>query len=66
MPRCEFCNKKVGLSMISCNACEKHLCTRCIDMSLHKCEKIESYKEEKRKYLEISLLSNKTIENKRL
>ena len=64
MPRCEFCRKKAGLNLISCKSCEKQLCTRCIDMSIHKCEQIEKYVAEKRKILENSLLSNKTIDKK--
>jgi len=64
MPRCVFCRKKAGLNLIDCKSCEKQLCTRCIDMSIHKCEQLDKYKEEKRKSLEDYLLANKTIENK--
>ena len=66
MPRCEFCRKKAGLNLIQCKPCEKQLCTRCIDMSIHECDKLETYKEEKRKSLESSLLANKTVGKKRL
>lgn len=64
MPRCEFCRKKAGLNLIGCKSCEKQLCTRCIDMSIHECEQLEKYKEKKRKALENCLLANKTVENK--
>ena len=64
MGRCEFCRKKAGLNLIDCKSCEKQLCTRCIDMSIHKCDQLEKYKEEKRKSLEESLLANKTMEIK--
>lgn len=64
MPRCEFCRKKAGLNLISCKSCKKQLCTRCIDMSVHKCDQLEKYKEEKRKSLEHSLLGNKTTDKK--
>ena len=64
MPRCELCHKKAGLNLITCKFCEKELCTRCIDMSIHKCEKIDKYVEEKRKALEDSLLENKTVDKK--
>jgi len=66
MPRCEFCCKKAGLNLIECKSCKNQLCTRCIDMSVHKCEQLEKYKVEKRKLLEEYLLANKTFENKRL
>lgn len=64
MARCEFCHKKAGLNLIACKACEKQLCSRCIDLSIHKCDKLDKYKEDKRKSLEDYLLANKTSDNK--
>ena len=64
MGRCEFCRKKAGLNLIGCKSCEKQLCTRCIDLSIHNCDKLEKYIEEKRQSLEKSLLANKTFEKK--
>jgi len=64
MGRCEFCRKKAGLNLIDCKSCKKNLCTRCIDMSIHKCDQLDKYKEEQRKSLEDSLLANKTIDKK--
>lgn len=64
MPRCEFCNKKSGLNLIGCKSCKKQLCTRCIDMSIHKCDQLNKYKEEQRKSLESSLLANKISDKK--
>ena len=64
MPRCEFCRKKAGLNLIECKSCGKKLCTRCIDMSIHKCDQLDKYKEDKRKSLEDSLMSNKTSDKK--
>lgn len=64
MTRCTFCRKKSGLNIICCKSCKKLLCTRCIDMSIHKCDNLEEYKQEQRNILENSLLSNKTVDSK--
>ena len=66
MPRCDFCKKKAGLNLLICKQCDSSLCTRCIDMSIHECTEIEKFKDERRKSLENTLLSNKTVTNKRL
>jgi len=63
MSRCDFCKKKSSVP-IDCSACKLSLCTRCIDMSIHQCEKLEDYKNEKRALLEQTLFSNKTINSK--
>jgi hypothetical protein len=65
MSRCQYCRKK-GSIMLTCKACDLVLCSRCIDMTIHNCTKIDEYKTEKRKSLENTLVKNKTTENKRL
>ena len=64
MVRCGFCKKKTGVP-ITCKACSLELCTRCIDLSIHECKKIENAVNEKKKILEDNLMKNK-INNKKI
>ena len=66
MPRCNFCKKKAGLSLLSCVSCKLNFCTRCIDLSVHSCEFLDDYIFEKRKKLAEKLLSDKTFDKKKM
>ena len=63
MPKCRYCKKR-NSCVLECKACKNILCTRCIDMSIHKCEAFDKYKETERDKLNIKLNQQKTNEIK--
>ena len=63
MTRCQKCRKKSSV-ILTCKACNLECCSRCIDMSIHECQKTIDFINEKRKSLEDVLLNNKTKETK--
>lgn len=61
--RCEYCKKKKGM-LLECKNCNKELCSRCIDLTIHKCDEIDKLKKRKREELENKLMSEKIESNK--
>ena len=51
--RCQCCKKK-GIP-IDCKYCTKHFCSRCINLEEHKCEGLQSWKDDYKKRLEKQL-----------
>lgn len=50
---CSLCKKK-GIPL-DCRFCNSGFCSRCIDLSIHKCKGIDEWKKEKREVLEKQL-----------
>ncbi len=40
MPKCENCKKKCGIPM-TCTCCDAKLCYKCLNLTVHKCPKME-------------------------
>ena len=62
--KCKFCKKKIGLLTFDCNYCNKSFCSKCRDVSSHKCPNIDDCKKRKRDELENKLYSEKVVKNK--
>lgn len=40
MPKCVNCNKKCGIPM-TCTCCDAKVCFQCLNLTVHKCPKME-------------------------
>jgi len=56
MGQCLQCKKKVGLMALTCRECSEHFCTRCIQLEMHKCPKLDGRGESERALLEKKLI----------
>ena len=56
MSPCLQCKKKVGLMALTCRECSEHFCTRCIQLEMHKCPKLDGRGVSERVLLEKKLI----------
>lgn len=65
MPKCSFCKRKASLgTSLDCKWCKNTYCIGCLPFEIHKCEKIDDYKENALKDLYSKLESGKTTSTK--
>jgi len=62
--KCQSCKKKCGICTFKCKYCDNNFCTSCRMPEIHKCENMESCKQEQTDRLKFRLMKDKTTADK--